>query len=236
MSRITGDVRIYLTGSPCVRPVEEIRSSLGANSRGTLRARRRVFTYCSDPGAHRSERERHADTIDVLPAGLLTLRDAATTNRYVRRSLEKVSHSAEAQSSQGTWRRYVRKKRARHRGHASTRKRTRREPKKERDVSATRAYVGRRVRRGSGASVPKGSGGCLDGGTVVVVVAEQRGVTWGYTTWGPGPSGPGWRRRKCAAYIRPGTDGNQHPVHSWTHPEHRESKNENPGTSSVRAA
>lgn len=44
---------------------------------------------------------------------------------------------------------------------------------------------------------------------------------------------PEWRRRKCAAYIRPGIDGNQHPVHSWTHPEHRESKNENPGTSTA---
>lgn len=28
-----------------------------------------------------------------------------------------------------------------------------------------------------------------DGGTVVVV-AEQRGVTWGYTTWGLGSDGP----------------------------------------------
>lgn len=121
---------------------------------------------------------------------------------------------------------------------ASTRKRTR--PR----ASASRRRRGtflRHVRvcgegeEGGGASVPKGSGGRSDGGTVVVVVAEQRGVTWGYTTWGPGPSGPGWRRRKCAAYIRPGTDGNQHPVHSWTHPEHRESKNENPGTSSARA-
>lgn len=35
-----------------------------------------------------------------------------------------------------------------------------------------------RVKRESGASVPKGSGGRSDGGTVVVV-AEQRGVTWG---------------------------------------------------------
>lgn len=83
------------------------------------------------------------------------------------------------------------------------------------------------------AYVPKGSGGRSDGGTVVAVVAEQRGVTWGVRDLGPGPSGPGWRRRKCAAYIRPGTDGNQHPVHSWTHPEHRESKNASLGTSAA---
>lgn len=88
-----------------------------------------------------------------------------------------------------------------------------------------------KLKRGSKVSVPKGSGGV---GRTVIVVVEQRGITWGYMTWGP--LGPGWRRRKCAAYIRPGTDGNQHPVHSWTHPEHRESKNENPGTSFVVAA
>lgn len=31
-----------------------------------------------------------------------------------------------------------------------------------------------------------------DGGTVptVVAVAEQRGITWGYTTWGLGSDGP----------------------------------------------
>ena len=54
---------------------------------------------------------------------------------------------------------------------------------------------------------------------------EQRGVTWGVRC-----VGPGWRRRKYAAYIRRRTVGNQHPVHFWTHLEYLESKNENPGT------
>lgn len=45
--------------------------------------------------------------------------------------------------------------------------------------ASARLYLyGGRVKRESGASVPKGSGGRSDGGTVVVV-AEQRGVTWG---------------------------------------------------------
>lgn len=73
-------------------------------------------------------------------------------------------------------------------------------------------------------SVSKGSGG------TVVIRSEQRGVTWGVYGVLLGP-GSVLRRRKCAVYIRPRTNDNQHPVHSWTHPEHRESQNENPGTS-----
>lgn len=59
----------------------------------------------------------------------------------------------------------------------------------------------------------------------MVVLREQRGVTWGVRR-----VGPGWRRRKYAAYIRRRSNGNQHPVHFWTHLEYLESKNESPGT------
>lgn len=100
----------------------------------------------------------------------------------------------------------------------------------EESFFAARVFVG----EGEWGVCPKGEWWSLGDGGTVVAVAEQRGVTWGYTTWGPGPRrAPGWRRRKCAAYIRPGIDGNQHPVRSWTHPEYRESKNENPGTSAA---
>lgn len=79
--------------------------------------------------------------------------------------------------------------------------------------------------------VSQGEWWLVDGTTIVELLVEhtyeQR--TWGYGAWAR-DLGP-LRRRKCAAYIRPRTLSNQHPVHSWTHPEHREHKNEEPGTS-----
>lgn len=87
--------------------------------------------------------------------------------------------------------------------------------------------------RKSGVSVPKGSGDRLYGGTYRPRSWTKR-YNVGIHDLGLGLSDPGWRRRKCAAYIRPGINGNQHPVHSWTHLEYRESKNESPGTSFVK--
>lgn len=133
------------------------------------------------------------------------IRDVTTTNRYVRRSSEKVSYKTKAIEVPA---KICGKKNQVSRAQVFVTKKEGNEIrslKKESSLFATRVraracmYVGKLKRR-SKVSVPKGSGGRSDGRTVIVVV-EQRGITWGYMTWGPGPGGPRVAKAKvCRVY------------------------------------
>lgn len=116
---------------------------------------------------------------------LPTLRGVYDGNdRYVRRSSEKVSYKTKAQPRYR--RRYVTRGKKKKSGIVSMKEEENetRLLKKETNVSSRICGGG-----GVGRLSQRGVVVARDGGTVVAV-AEQRGVTWGYTTWGPGPDGP----------------------------------------------
>lgn len=180
------------------------------NSRETLRTKRRVFAYCQSLSLSSYKLERHADTIDVSSAASDTnIRDVTTANRYVRRSSEKVSYKTKAVEIPA---KTCEKKNQASRAQVFDEEGREWDPSVEegefvlrnaRTRTCVRAcacmYVGK-LKRGSKVSVPKGSGGRSDGRTVIVIV-EQRGITWGYMSWGPGPGGPRVAKAKvCRVY------------------------------------